>query len=699
MMELTEIFGSNVFNDKVMKQRLPKEVYRALRKTIEEGLPLRADIADIVANAMKDWAIEKGATHYTHWFQPLTGITAEKHDSFISPAPDGSVVMEFSGKQLVQGEPDASSFPSGGLRATFEARGYTAWDCTSPAFLKEDESGNVTLTIPTAFYSYRGEALDKKTPLLRSMRAVSQQALRVLRALGNTTSERVTSTVGPEQEYFLVDKKFYMGRLDLLLAGRTIFGAPPPKGQELEDQYFGSIKDRVSDYMHTLDIELWKMGISSKTKHNEVAPAQFEMAPIFDTTNIATDHNQLVMETMQKVAVRNDLVCLLHEKPYAYINGSGKHNNWSLSTNDGLNLLEPGNTPSKNVEFLVFISAMIKAVDTYADILRATCATAGNDHRLGANEAPPAIISIFLGEELTEILEKISRGEKISARGQEFVSVGVDTLPVIPRDNTDRNRTSPFAFTGNKFEFRMVGSAQSIAGSNVALNTIAAEAFDEIATRLEKAKDINSEAARIIRDIWKKHNRVVFNGNNYSEEWLKEAEKRGLPNIGNTVGALKAFVTEKSFKLFEKYDVLSRKEIHSRFEIYVEAYSKQINIEALVAIDMVKKQFLPAVLEYAAFLADAIDDLKSVKGPAAVPEDILKKLGVILTSAYKNLGKLEKAVEGSQAICETVKRAEMYRDSVLTAIQDLRADIDKLETMVPAKTWPIPTYTDLLFKL
>ncbi len=698
-MELTELFGSNVFNDKAMKQRLPKEVYRALKKTIEEGIPLRADIADVVANAMKDWAIEKGATHYTHWFQPLTGITAEKHDSFISPAPDGSVIMEFSGKQLVQGEPDASSFPSGGLRATFEARGYTAWDCTSPAFLKEDESGNVTLTIPTAFYSYRGEALDKKTPLLRSMKAISQQALRVLRALGNTTSERITSTVGPEQEYFLVDKKFYMERLDLLLAGRTIFGAPPPKGQELEDQYFGSIKDRVSDYMHALDTELWKMGITSKTKHNEVAPAQFEMAPIFDTTNIATDHNQLVMETMQKVAVRNGLVCLLHEKPYSCINGSGKHNNWSLSTDDGFNLLEPGHTPSENVQFLLFVSAMIKAVDIHADILRATCATAGNDHRLGANEAPPAIISIFMGEELTEILEKIARGEKISTRGQQFVSVGVDTLPMIPRDNTDRNRTSPFAFTGNKFEFRMVGSAQSIAGSNVALNTIAAEAFEEIATRLEKTEDTNAEAARIIRDIWTKHNRIVFNGNNYSEEWVKEAEKRGLPNFDNAVDALKAFVTEKSFRLFEKYEVLSRKEMLSRFEIYIEAYSKQLNIEALVAIDMVKRQFLPAILEYAAFLADAIDDLTSVKGPTAVPEDILKKLGVSLTTAYKNLGELEEAVQISQAVCDTVKRAESYRDLVFTAIQKLRTDIDNLETMVPAQTWPVPTYTDLLFKL
>lgn len=698
-MELTEIFGSNVFNDKVMKQRLPKEVYRALKKTIERGTPLRPDVADVVANAMKDWAIEKGATHYTHWFQPLTGITAEKHDSFISPAPDGSIIMEFSGKQLVQGEPDASSFPSGGLRATFEARGYTAWDCTSPAFLKEDESGNVTLTIPTAFYSYRGEALDKKTPLLRSMKALSGQALRVLKALGNTTSSQVTSTVGPEQEYFLVDKKLFWERLDLLLAGRTIFGAPAPKGQELEDQYFGAIKDRVSDYMHDLDVELWKMGITSKTKHNEVAPGQYEMAPIFATANIATDHNQLVMETMQKVAFRNDLVCLLHEKPYAGINGSGKHNNWSLSTDDGINLLEPGNTPGENVQFLLFLSAMIKAVATHADILRATCATAGNDHRLGANEAPPAIISVFMGEELTEILEKIAKGEKNISRGEQFVSVGVDTLPMIPRDNTDRNRTSPFAFTGNKFEFRMVGSAQSIAGSNVALNTIAAEALDEIATRLGKTKNIHTESASIIKETYAKYHHVIFNGNNYSEEWVKEAKKRGLPNAENTVDALKAFTTEKAYKLFEKYDVLSRKELHSRYDIYVEHYAKQINIEALVAVDMVRKQFLPAVLEYATFLANSIDDLGSVKIPSAVPEDMLKKLSTIMTSAYKNLAKLETAVQKAQRINDTVKRAESYRDNVFTAIQALRTDIDGLETMTPRGMWPVPTYADLLFKL
>ncbi len=698
-MELTQVFGSNVFNDKVMKERLPKPVYKALRETIEKDLPLRPDVADVVANAMKDWALEKGATHYTHWFQPLTGITAEKHDSFISPTSDGGVFMEFSGKQLIQGEPDASSFPSGGLRSTFEARGYTAWDCTSPAILKTDEAGNVTLTIPTAFVSYKGEALDKKTPLLRSMKAVSKQALRVLRAMGNTTSTRVTSTVGPEQEYFLVDKKFYLERIDLMLAGRTIFGAPAPKGQELEDQYFGAIKDRVSAYMHDLNIELWKMGITSKTQHNEVAPAQFEMAPVFATTNIATDHNQLVMETMQKVALRHDLVCLLHEKPYAGINGSGKHNNWSLSTDDGINLLEPGHTPSENVQFLLFLSALIQAVDTHADILRATCAHAGNDHRLGANEAPPAIISIFMGDELTDILEKLARGQKVSAKGDQFVQVGVDTLPAIPKDNTDRNRTSPFAFTGNKFEFRMVGSSQSIAGPNVALNTIAAEALDEIAVRLEKAKDKNGEAAAIIKEIYKKHSRVIFNGNNYSAEWPKEAARRGLPNVTNCVDALKAFVTEKSVNLFEKYQVISHKEMHSRYDIYVEAYAKQICIEALAAIDMVKKQFIPATTEYATFLAESVASFKAVSVSAPVQEDLLKKLGALLASAYRNLGKLEAATAKAQATADTVKKAEAYRDKVTPAMQILRIDIDALEMIVPGEMWPVPAYADLLFKL
>ena len=698
-MELTEVFGSNVFNDRVMKERLPRQIYQALRETIEKDIPLRPDVADVVADTMKDWALEKGATHYTHWFQPLTGITAEKHDSFICPTVDGGIVAEFSGKQLIQGEPDASSFPSGGLRSTFEARGYTAWDCTSPAFLKTDEAGNVTLTIPTAFYSYYGEALDKKTPLLRSMKAVSKQALRVLRALGNKTSTKVTATVGPEQEYFLVDREFYLDRIDLMLTGRTIFGAPAPKGQELEDQYFGALKDRVSAYMSDLNIELWKMGITSKTQHNEVAPAQYEMAPIFATTNIATDHNQLVMETMQKVALRHDLVCLLHEKPYAGINGSGKHNNWSLSTDDGINLLEPGRTPSENVKFLLVLSALLKAVDTHADILRATCAHAGNDHRLGANEAPPAIISIFMGNELTDILEKIATGQKVTVRGAQFVKVGVDTLPEIPKDNTDRNRTSPFAFTGNKFEFRMVGSSQSIAGPNVTLNTIAAEALDEIATRLETANDKNADAAAIIRESYKKHSRVIFNGNNYSAEWPKEAAKRGLPNVTNAVDALKAFVTAKSLKLFEKYEVLSHKEMHSRYDIYVEAYAKQVNIEALTAIDMAKKQFIPAATEYATFLAESIDSFKDIKMQAPVQKDLLGKVGALLTSAYKTLEKLEAATVKAQETADTVKKAETYRDKVVTAMKALRTDIDALETIIPRDMWPVPTYVDLLFKL
>ena len=698
-MEITAVFGSNVFSDKVMKERLPKDAYKALKEAIDKDMPLRPEIAEVVANAMKDWAVEKGATHYTHWFQPLTGITAEKHDSFISPTSNGSGHLEFSGKQLIQGEPDASSFPSGGLRSTFEARGYTAWDCTSPAFLKEDASGNVTLTIPTAFYSYYGEALDKKTPLLRSMKAVSKQAMRVLKALGNVTSNKVSSTVGPEQEYFLVDKKYYMERLDLMLAGRTIFGAPAPKGQELEDQYFGSIKDRVSDYMRDLNTELWKMGITSKTQHNEVAPAQYEMAPLYATTNIATDHNQLVMETMQKVALRHDLVCLLHEKPYAGINGSGKHNNWSLSTDDGINLLEPGHTPSENVQFLLFLSALIKAVDTHADILRGTCASAGNDHRLGANEAPPAIISIFMGEELTAILEKISKGQPIVTKGAQYLNVGVDTLPAFPKDNTDRNRTSPFAFTGNKFEFRMVGSSQSIAGSNVALNTIAAEALDQIATRLEKAKNKNAEAAAIIKETYKKHNRIIFNGNNYSEEWVREAKKRGLSNVRNSVDALSSFVTDKAVKLFEKYEVLSHKELHSRYEIYVETYAKQVNIEGLAAIDMAKKQLIPAAVEYATFLADSISSFKALAVETPVQNDLLKKIGALLASSYKTLSVLEAAVSKAQGIAEAVEKAEAYRDEVVPAMQLLRSDIDAIEMLVPRDMWPIPTYAELLFKL
>ncbi|MFH1383411.1 MAG: glutamine synthetase III [Candidatus Omnitrophota bacterium] len=698
-MDVTKIFGSNVFNDEVMKKRLPKDTYKSLRKTIDEGSHLEAEVADVVAGAMKDWAIEKGATHYTHWFQPLTGSTAEKHDSFISPTPQGSVVMEFSGKQLIQGEPDASSFPSGGLRATFEARGYTAWDCTSPAFLKEDGAGNVTLCIPTAFCSYNGAALDKKTPLLRSMAAVSKQALRVSRAFKNTKSTKVTSTVGPEQEYFLVDKNLFAKRLDLIVAGRTLFGAPAPKGQEMEDHYFGQIKDRISEFMIDLDKELWKMGIAAKTKHNEVAPSQFEMAPIFTTTNIAADHNQLVMETLQKVALRHDLVCLLHEKPYAGINGSGKHVNWSLSTDDGINLLEPGKTPHDNAQFLLFISALISAVDTHADMLRRSASNSGNDHRLGANEAPPAIISIFMGEELTKILTSIEKGQKASSRSASNVRIGVDTLPPLPKDNTDRNRTSPFAFTGNKFEFRMVPSSGSISGPSVVLNTIVAEALDEIATRLEKAKDINKEAAAIVRETMKEHGRVIFNGNNYSEEWPREAKKRGLPNITSTVDALKTMVSKTTVDIFKKYKVMSKAEVHARYEIYLEQYSKQINIEAKASLDMAKTLYIPAVIEYTTSLALSISSIMTAGGTSDVQEALLKRATSLLEAAHKNVGILEASVERVHAIGDGYKRAVVYRDKVFTAMIDLRRDIDELEMIIPRKLWPVPTYADLLFKL
>jgi len=679
-----------------MKERLPKETYKAVMATIEKNAPLSDEVAGVVANAMKDWAIEKGATHYTHWFQPLTGMTAEKHDSFISPTPDGGVIMEFSGKQLIVGEPDASSFPSGGLRATFEARGYTAWDATSPAFLKKDAAGNVTLCIPSVFYSYNGEALDKKTPLLRSMDAVSKQALRVLRALGNTTSNRVMSTVGPEQEYFLVDKEYYLQRLDLISCGRTLFGAPPPKGQELEDQYFGAIKDRVSAFMRDLDFELWAMGITAKTKHNEVAPAQYELAPVFSTTNIAADHNQLVMETAQKVALRHNMVALLHEKPYAGINGSGKHNNWSLSTDDGINLLDPGHTPEENAQFLVFLCALLKAVDTHADIMRGTCGSSGNDHRLGANEAPPAIISIFLGDELTDIVTRLAKGEKIGEKKPKVMKIGVDSLPELPKDNTDRNRTSPFAFTGNKFEFRMVGSSQSISGPNVALNTIAAEAFDEIATRLEKAKDSNAEILAILKETLKNHERIIFNGDNYSADWLKEATRRKLPNVGNTVDALKSFITPKAVKLFKKYNVLSKEELHSRYDIYVEQFAKHLNIEAKTALQMVKRQYIPAVIS---FMTELGNSLAVVKEGNAVQKDLLKNTGKLLDSAYKNVAKLETAADKARDMGDTTKIAAAFRDKVKPALEALRADIDALEEILPRNLWPVPAYSDLLFKL
>ncbi|HNC73987.1 MAG TPA: glutamine synthetase III [Elusimicrobiota bacterium] len=697
--KLTDLFGSNVFNDRVMRKRLPKNVYAAMQKVIAGETELTLDVANVVAEQMKEWAIEKGATHYTHWFQPLTGKTAEKHDSFLDPQADGSAIAAFSGKTLIKGEPDASSFPSGGIRATFEARGYTAWDTTSPAFLKEDAAGNVTLTIPTAFVSYTGEALDKKVPLLRSMEALSAQAIRVLRALGNKKSKRVVSTVGPEQEYFLIDKDYFDRRTDLQLAGRTLFGSPSPKGQELEDQYFGAIKDRISKFMRDLDVELWKMGISSKTKHNEVAPAQFEMAPIFAISNIAADHNQLVMETMQKVALRNGLVCLLYEKPFAGVNGSGKHSNWSMATDDGLNLLEPGHTPHDNEQFLVFLAATLTAVDRHADKLRAGAANPGNDLRLGANEAPPAIISIFMGDSLSDILENIAKGKKTESKGQQFMTIGADALPKLPMDNTDRNRTSPFAFTGNKFEFRMVPSSASIAGANTILNTIAAEALDEIADRLEKSKDIEKEVNAIVREAVQKHGRVIFNGNGYSEDWVKEAAKRGLPNIKSSIEAFAAMATDSAVKLFEKYKVLSGRELHSRYEIYVEQYAKHINIEARCAIQMVKNQYLPAVIAYTGELAQTVNALKTAGADTKVQAALLKDVNELLASATDKLGALEEATAMANNIDNVVKKAEAFRDNVFTAQADLRKDIDALETLLPADLWPVPTYAEMLFNL
>ena len=698
-MDVTKIFGTNVFNDAVMRRWLPKDTYKVLKKSIELETQLPVEVADVVANAMKDWAIERGATHYTHWFQPLTGITAEKHDSFISPTSQGGVVMEFSGKQLVKGEPDASSLPSGGLRATSEARGYTAWDCTSPAFLKEDAAGDVTLCIPSAFCSYTGGALDKKTPLLRSMTAVSEQALRLLRSLGNKTAQKVTVNIGAEQEYFLVEKELFAQRLDLIVAGRTLFGAPAPKGQEMEDHYFGQIKDRVAEFMKDFDKELWKLGIASTTKHNEVAPSQFEMAPIFTTANIAADQNQLVMEILQKVALRRGLVCLLHEKPYAGLNGSGKHTNWSLSTDDGMNLLEPGKTPHDNAQFLLFICALIKAVDLHADMVRRSAANSGNDHRLGGNEAPPAIISIFMGEELTDILEAIAEGKQAKTTAATNMKVGVDTLPHFPKDNADRNRTSPFAFTGNKFEFRMVPSSASISRPCIVLNTIVTEALDDFATRLEKSKDVNKETASIIRDTMRNHGKIIFNGNNYSEEWEKEAKKRGLLNISSTVDALKVFLGKKAVSIFEKYKVLSKEEIEARYEVYLGQYSKQINIEANAALDMVKSLYIPAVVQFTKELAESIEKLAAVNGPDEVQRDLLAKVSVLLKSAYRNTQKLENEREKASKISDTLKRGTAFRDKVLAVMTDLRENIDTLETLTPRRLWPVPTYADLLFNL
>ncbi|PKM47782.1 MAG: glutamine synthetase type III [Firmicutes bacterium HGW-Firmicutes-8] len=691
------VFGSNVFSDAVMKERLPKQIYKALKKTIDEGAPLDPNVAEVVANALKDWAIEKGATHFTHWFQPMTGLTAEKHDAFISPTSDGRVILGFSGKELIKGEPDASSFPSGGLRATFEARGYTAWDVTSPAFLKEK-----SLYIPTVFVSYTGEVLDKKTPLLRSVEVLSKQALRVLRAFGNNTTKKVIATVGPEQEYFLVDKELYEQRRDLILTGRTLFGAPSPKGQELEDQYFGTIKERVADFMQELDIELWKLGVSSKTKHNEVAPAQYEIAPVFNDVNVGTDHNQLVMETLKKVALHHGLVALIHEKPYAGVNGSGKHNNWSMSTNDGENLLEPGETPQSNAQFLVFLAAIVKAVDVYADLLRVSAANPGNDHRLGANEAPPAIISIFLGDQLTEILEKLAKGGKVGAKNGGELKLGASTLPVLPKDNTDRNRTSPFAFTGNKFEFRMVGSSQSVAGPNFVLNTIVAEVLSEIAGQLEGKKDVNAEAQKIVQKIAKDHGRVIFNGNNYTDEWVQTAEKRGLLNIRSTVESVPVLTAKKNVQLFEKHGILTKTELEARAEIVLENYIKTINIEALTALEMAKRQILPAGIAFATEVAQSINSVKAtgVKAVTGAQEELLKEVSDTLASLKKNINALEKVQAKAENLHgDTYKQALFYKDSVFTAVNALRAAADKLETVVDKDLWPLPTYADLLFNL
>ncbi len=691
------IYGANVFNDAVLRERLPKAIYKALNKTIEEGRSLDPAVADVVANAMKDWALEKGATHFTHWFQPMTGITAEKHDAFISPTSDGKAIMEFSGKELIKGEPDASSFPSGGLRATFEARGYTAWDCTSPAFVKDG-----SLCIPTAFCSYTGEALDKKTPLLRSMEALAKPALRVLKALGNTTTRKVITTVGPEQEYFLVDKKLFEQRKDLIFAGRTLFGAKPPKGQEMEDHYFGSLKERVSAYMKEIDEELWKLGVSSKTKHNEVAPAQHELAPIFTTTNIATDHNQLTMDVMKKVALRHGLVCLLHEKPFAGINGSGKHNNWSMGTDDGMNLLEPGNTPHDNQQFLVFLCAVIKAVDEYADLLRMSAANPGNDHRLGANEAPPAIISIFLGEQLQDILEQIEKGGATSSKSGGLMEIGVTTLPALPKDATDRNRTSPFAFTGNKFEFRMVPSSASIAAPNYILNTIVAEILDEVATRLEKAKDVNAEVKAFLTEVATKHKKVVFNGNGYSDEWVVEAEKRGLPNIKTTVEATKALISEKNLAVMEKHAVLSRVEMESRYEIELENYIKTINIEALTMIEMAKREILPAVIKFATNLAGSINTIKAtgIAADLSAQTELLTEVSALAAALKKNIAALEEATDkAANAHGDTYEQASLFRFDVFEKMGALREVADTLETLVDKEVWPMPTYAELLFNI
>lgn len=694
-MSMEELFGSNVFNETVMRQRLPKETYKALQRTIKDGRSLDVNAAAVVANAMKDWAIEKGATHFTHWFQPLSGLSAEKHDSFISPAAEGKVIMEFSGKELIQGEPDASSFPSGGLRATFEARGYTAWDPTSYAFIKDG-----VLCIPTAFCSYGGEALDKKTPLLRSMQAINKQALRVLKLFGNGDVKSVKTTVGPEQEYFLIDEKVYNERPDLIYTGRTLYGAKPPKGQELEDHYFGIIKPRVQAFMNDLNDELWKLGILAKTEHNEVAPAQHELAPIFTTTNIAADHNQLTMEIMQKVAKKHGMVCLLHEKPFAGVNGSGKHNNWSLTTDTGVNLLNPGDTPYENAQFLTFLCAVIKAVDDYQDMLRVSVASAGNDHRLGANEAPPAVVSMFLGTELTDVLEAIENDEPYGGTEKELLKIGVHTLPKFPKDATDRNRTSPFAFTGNKFEFRMLGSFSSVSCTNVVLNTAVAEELKQFADALEGAENFEDALHALIKKTVSEHKRIIFNGNGYDDAWLAEAEKRGLLNLKATPDCLPYSLHEKNVKLFTSHKVYSETEMKARHEILAENYCKTVNIEALTMVDMAKRDILPAVSKYSHELSDTII-AKSACGEidSLYEKDLLTKISKLNSLAYKKTAKLEDAVLKAHDITDSDELAVYFKDVVFADMNDLRITVDELETVVPAVSWPYPSYGEMLFSV
>ena len=700
LFNVADIFGENVFNDTVMQERLPKKVYKNLRKTIEEGKDLDLETADVIAHEMKEWAIEKGATHYTHWFLPLTGVTAEKHDSFISaPLPSGKVLMTFSGKELIKGEPDASSFPSGGLRATFEARGYTAWDCTSPAFVRQD-AGGATLCIPTAFCSYTGEALDQKTPLLRSMEAINKEALRLLRLFGNTTSKKVTPSVGAEQEYFLVDAEKFEERKDLIYTGRTLFGAMPPKGQELDDHYFGTIRQRIASFMRDVNIQLWKVGVPAKTQHNEVAPAQHELAPIYTEANIAVDQNQLTMQTLKRVACQHGLKCLLHEKPFAGVNGSGKHDNWSITTDDGINLLDPGKTPHENTQFLLVLACILKAVNKHADLLRESAADPGNDHRLGANEAPPAIISIFLGEQLEDVVEQlISTGEATHSLKGGKLETGVSTLPDLFKDATDRNRTSPFAFTGNKFEFRMVGSRDSIANPNIVLNTIVAEAFADACDILEKADDFDLAVHDLIKEYLTENQRIIFNGNGYSDEWVAEAERRGLPNIKSMVEAIPAITTDKAVELFERFSVFTKAELESRAEIQYEAYAKAINIEARTMIDMASKQFLPAFIKYTKTLADTVNAVKAAGVDASVQTETLKEVSALMAETKAALDNLVKTTADAAAKEEGEVQATYYHTEVVPDMDALRAPVDKLEMIVDKEAWPMPSYGDLIFEV